>query len=149
MKQHDLAPPPGSKHRRKRVGRGDGSGRGNYSGRGMKGQNSRAGGGVRRDFEGGQLPLVKRLPHTRGFTNIFRVEYTVVNVEHLERFPEHAQVTPLELHQAGLVRHLRQPIKVLGNGELTKPLTVKAHKFSHSAQEKIVAAGGQVEELKR
>jgi len=149
MKQHDLAPPYGARHRRKRVGRGDGSGHGSYSGRGVKGQKSRSGGGVRLSFEGGQNPLVKRLPHTRGFTNPFRIEYTVVNVANLDRFSENAQVTPRELQESGLVRNLRHPIKVLGTGMLTKPLTVKAHKFSNSAREKIVAAGGHIEELQR
>lgn len=149
MKQHELVPSPGSRHRRKRVGRGDGSGHGSYSGKGMKGQKSRSSPDIRPSFEGGQLPLVKRMPHTRGFNNIFRIEYTVVNVESLERFPANAQVTPQELHRAGVVRNLRQPIKVLGSGPLTKPLKVAAHSFSQSAREKIEAAGGEVQELAR
>ena len=149
MKQHELAPPPGAKHRRKRVGRGNASGHGTYSGRGLKGQKSRSGGGVRPSFEGGQLPLVKRMPHTRGFTNIFRTEYTVINVDRLERFPANAEVTPQELYRTGLVRNLRHPIKVLGNGQLTKPLKVTAHRFSDTAREKIEGAGGAVEELAR
>lgn len=147
MKQHELAPPPRSKHRRKRLGRGNASGHGTYSGRGVKGQKSRSGGGVRPTFEGGQLPLVKRMPHTRGFTNIFRIEYTVINVDRLESFPPNAEVTPRELYRSGLVRSLRQPIKVLGTGEITKPLKVTVHRFSSTARSKIEAAGGVIEEL--
>ena len=147
MRQHELTPAPGSNRPRKRVGRGDGSGHGSYSGRGMKGQKSRSGAHTRPGFEGGQLPLVKRLPHLRGFHNLFRTEYAVVNVGRLEDFPANSQITPQDLYRTGVIRDLRQPIKVLGEGELTKTLQVAAHAFSASARQKIEAAGGQVEEL--
>jgi large subunit ribosomal protein L15 len=143
MKLHDLQPVPGSNKRRIRAGRGDSGRRGKTAGRGTKGQNSRSGGGVRLYFEGGQLPLVRRLPHQRGFTNIFRVEYAVVNVGRLEEFPAHAEVTPVALREAGLVRK-DVPVKILGDGDLTRPLTVHAHKFSASARQKIETAGGTV-----
>jgi len=145
--QHDLRPAPGSKHRRKRVGRGDGSGHGTYSGRGLKGQKARSGGGVRPYFEGGQLPLVKRLPQKRGFTNIFRVEYEVVNLKALKRFPPGSEVTPEALYREGVIKTLKKPVKVLGDGELPHPLVIKAHRFSASAREKIQSAGGQVQEI--
>ena len=147
MKQHELAPPKGSKHKRQRVGRGDASGRGSYSTRGMKGQKSRSGGGVRRGFEGGQLPLVKRMPHLRGFTNIFKIPYSVVNVESLEGFESGSDIGPQDLKLFGLVRSNSPRIKILGEGSLTKPLSVSAHSFSKSAQTKIEQAGGQVTEL--
>ena len=147
MKQHELAPPKGAKHKRQRVGRGDASGRGSYSTRGMKGQKARSGGGVRRGFEGGQLPLVKRMPHLRGFTNIFRIPYSVVNVELLEGFEAGSAVGPNELKLTGLIRNNSKRVKILGEGDITKPLTVTAHSFSKSARSKIEQAGGQVTEL--
>ncbi len=145
MKQNELRPPLGARHKRKRAGRGDGSGRGTYSGRGCKGQKSRSGGGVRLGFEGGQLPLIKRLPGKRGFTNIFRTEYSIVNIGKLDIFSSGAEVTPKELLKAGLIKSFKQPIKILGAGDIQHPLSVKADKFSAAAEGKIVAAGGRVE----
>lgn len=145
MEQIRLKPPIGAKHKKKRVGRGDGSGHGTYSGRGCKGHKSRSGGGVRLGFEGGQLPLIKRLPRKRGFVNIFRIEYNVVNVGKLKVFAPNTEVTPQELFKVRLVKSLKQPIKVLGDGEIDRPLVVKANKFSAAAERKIVAAGGKVE----
>ena len=145
MKQNELKPPRGAKHGKKRVGRGDGSGHGTYSGRGCKGQKSRSGGGVRPGFEGGQLPLIKRLPTKRGFTNIFRTEYDVVNVSDLNIFPSGSEITPKEFLQAGLIKSLDRPTKILGDGNIQQSLLVKADKFSSSAERKIVAAGGKVE----
>ena len=131
----------------KRVGRGNGSGAGTYSGRGMKGQKSRSGGGVRPGFEGGQNPLIKGLPMLRGFHNRFRVEYQVVNLARLGALPEGVtEVTPQVLAQLRLVRHADRPIKVLGQGSLSRALSVKATKFSGSARAKIEAAGGAAEE---
>ena len=143
----ELKPAEGSKTRpKKRLGRGTGSGKGTTSGRGNKGQNSRSGGGVRLGFEGGQMPLQRRLPK-RGFTNIFRKEYAVVNVKDLDqRFEDGAVVGPEELVECGLVRKIRDGVKILGDGELKKGLTVKAHRFTKTAREKIEAAGGKVEE---
>jgi large subunit ribosomal protein L15 len=147
MKNHDLRPAEGSTQKRKRVGRGTGSGKGKTSTRGTKGQNARAGGGVRLTFEGGQLPLVKRLPKLRGFNNRFKVEYEAVNLDTLERlFEAGASVSPVELSGAGLVDD-NDPIVVLGRGEITKPLQVKAHRVSASARAKIEAAGGSIEIL--
>ena len=145
MEQIRLKPPAGAKHRRKRVGRGDGSGHGTYSGRGCKGQKSRSGGGVRLGFEGGQLPLIKRLPRKRGFVNIFKTEYSIVNVGKLKVFAPNAEVAPQELLKAGLVKSLKQPVKILGDGEIDRPLLVRADKFSSTAEKKIVAAGGRIE----
>jgi len=145
MQQHNLRPPAGAKHRRKRVGRGDGSGHGSYSGRGCKGQKSRSGGGVRLGFEGGQLALIKRLPRKRGFVNIFRTEYSIVNVGELGAFSPNTEVTPKELFEAGLIKSFRHPVKVLGDGDIDRPLVVKANKFSAAAEKKIVAAGGKAE----
>lgn len=147
MRQDELSPSPGSKKSRKRVGRGDGSGHGTYSGRGCKGQKSRAGYKMRPGFEGGQLPLIKRLPRKRGFTNIFRVEYSVVNINRLNVFESGSEVTPEKLVAAGVVKSLRYPIKILAEGDIKHPLTVKANKFSAAAKAKIEAAGGQVEEV--
>lgn len=144
MKLHELSPAPGSRHARKRVGRGPGSGTGKTSGRGQKGQNSRSGGGVRPGFEGGQNPIYRRLPR-RGFTNIFRKEYAVVNLEQLNRFADGTEVNPQVLMESGLVNNPMDGIKILGNGALNVKLTVKANKFSQSAIEKIQAAGGQTE----
>ena len=146
MQQHLLRPPRGTKHRRKRVGRGDGSGHGSYSGKGMKGQKSRSGGGVRPGFEGGQLPLVKALPKIRGFTNIFHKQYSVVNLDRLATLPPNTEVTPQLLVEKGMVKNLKKPVKVLGRGELQVPLVVEAHRFSKSARAKIEAAGGRVRE---
>ncbi|MCH7653312.1 MAG: 50S ribosomal protein L15 [Chloroflexi bacterium] len=147
MQQHELRPPKGAKKNRRRVGRGDSSGFGSYSGRGMKGQNSRTGGGVRPSFEGGQLPLSKKLPKIRGFTSIFRKRYSVVNVDRLAVFPSESEVTPEALSDAGILRNLNNPVKILGRGELNVPLVVSAHKFSASARQQIEAAGGSVREI--
>ena len=147
MLQEKLSPAPGSRRGRKRVGRGDGSGHGTYSGRGCKGQKSRSGNKVRPGFEGGQLPLIKRLPQKRGFTNPFRTEYSLVNLDKLGIFEPGSEVTPEKLVAAGVVKSLRQPIKILGVGEITHPLVVKANKFSAAAKAKIEAAGGKVEEV--
>jgi large subunit ribosomal protein L15 len=147
MQAHELRPPKGARHKRKRVGRGDGSGHGTYSGRGSKGQKVRSGGGPRLGFEGGQTPLIKRLPRRRGFTNIFRVEYASVNVKQLERFEEGTEVTPDLLREVGIIKTLKQPVKILGDGEISKALIVRAHKFSAVAKEKIEAAGGSIEEV--
>ncbi len=146
MKQHELAPPPGARRRRKRVGQGLGSGHGTYSGRGSKGQKARAGGNVRPAFEGGQLPLVQRLPQKRGFVNIFRTEYAIVNLSRLQAF-EGDEVTPEGLVAAGIIKNQKHPVKILGDGELDRPLVVKAHKFSETARRKIEAAGGRAEEV--
>ena len=145
MQQYNLRPPAGAKHKRKRVGRGDGSGHGSYSGRGCKGQKSRAGGGVRLGFEGGQLPLIKRLPRKRGFVNIFKVEYSIVNVGDLKVFSPNAEITLKELLEVGLIKSPKNPVKILGDGDIDRPLVVKANKFSATAEKKIVAAGGKVE----
>ena len=143
MKLHELKPAEGSRQERNRVGRGSSSGNGKTSGRGQKGQKSRSGGGVRLGFEGGQTPLFMRLPK-RGFTNVNRKEYAVVNLDILNRFEDGTEVTPLTLVEAGIVKDEKSGIKVLGNGELTKKLTVKAAKFSKTAEEAIVANGGSV-----
>ncbi len=143
MKLHELSPAPGSKHARKRVGRGPGSGLGKTAGRGHKGGQSRAGYRVRPGFEGGQMPLVRRVPK-RGFTNEFRVEYAVINVGALADLGE--TIGPELLAARGLV-HAGSPVKVLGHGEVSKKITVSAHRFSKSAREKIEAAGGRCEEL--
>ncbi|RMF04049.1 MAG: 50S ribosomal protein L15 [Chloroflexi bacterium] len=149
MKLHDLKPAPGSVKRKKRVGRGMASGKGKTSGRGMKGQNARSGGGKGPYFEGGQLPLVRRLPFKRGFTNINRVEYKPVNLDRLqEKFGQgNVEVTPETLVEAGIIKRSDKAVAILGNGDLSAALTVKAHRFSKSAQEKIEAAGGSVEVL--
>ena len=145
--QHTLKPAPGTKHSRKRVGRGDGSGHGTYSGRGLKGQKSRAGGGTRLGFEGGQTPIIKRLPRKRGFFNVFKDEYTVVNVGRLSVFATDTEITPQSLLEAGLIKSVKQPVKILGDGEIDRPLVVKANKFSSAAKAKIEAAGGRAEEI--
>lgn len=142
MQLHELSPNPGAKKTRKRVGRGIGSGLGKTSGKGHKGQNSRAGGGVRPGFEGGQMPLMRTMPK-RPFTNHpFRVTYEVINVEALDAFEAGTVVTPELLEETRLCKKAVQGVKVLGAGEITKALTVKAHKISESAKAKIVAAGG-------
>lgn len=144
MKLHELSPAPGSRHERKRVGRGTGSGMGKTSTRGHKGQNARSGGGVRPGFEGGQNPLYRRLPK-RGFTNPTRKEYAIVNIQDLNNFAADTEVTPELLLEQGIVKNAKSGIKILGNGEVTVKLTVKANKFSQSAVEKIEAAGGKTE----
>jgi len=144
MKLHELTPAPGSKHSRKRVGRGIGSGMGKTATRGHKGQWARSGGGVRPGFEGGQNPLYRRLPK-RGFTNRFRKEYAIVNLDQLNGFAAGTEVTPELLVEQGIVKNAMSGIKILGNGELTVSLTVKANKFSQSAVGKIEAAGGKTE----
>ena len=143
MKLHELSPAKGSKHSKKRVGRGPGSGLGKTAGRGEKGQKSRTGYSRRPGFEGGQMPLVRRVPK-RGFTNIWKVEYAVVNLSQLGELE--GDITPEILVERGLVRSGRK-VKVLGDGEIGKPLRVVADKFSKSAREKIEAAGGRCEEL--
>jgi len=149
VRQDTLSPAPGSKRSRKRVGRGDGSGHGTYSGRGCKGQKSRSGYKMRPGFEGGQLPLIKRLPRKRGFVNIFRIEYSIVNINKLDIFEPGSEVTPESLVAAGVVKSLRYPVKILAEGEIKYPLSVKANKFSAAAKAKIEAAGGRVEEVGR
>ncbi len=143
MNLADLKPAPGSRKKRKRVGRGPGSGHGKTSCRGHKGQNSRSGGGVKPGFEGGQMPLQRRLPK-RGFTNIFQKSFSIVNVGSLEKLEE-SEITPEVLIKEGLVRKIQDGVKILGNGELTKAVTVKAHAFSASAKEKIEKAKGTAE----
>ncbi len=144
MKLHELKPAKGSKKNRKRLGRGTATGQGKTAGRGQDGQKSRSGGGVRPGFEGGQMPIYRRLPK-RGFTNPFRKEWTIVNIEDLNRFEEGTVITPELLKEEGVVKKIRYGLKILGNGTLEKKLTIKAHKFSQSAVEKIEAAGGKAE----
>ncbi len=143
MKLHDLSPAKGSRRARKRIGRGPGSGTGKTAGKGHKGQKARSGYSRRLGFEGGQMPLIRRVPK-RGFTNIFRKEVAVVNLRDLADFE--AEVTPETLVERGLVRR-GYPVKILGDGEIETALVVKAHKFSRAAREKIEAAGGSCEEL--
>ena len=147
MRQDELSPAPGSKKSRKRVGRGEGSGHGTYSGRGCKGQKSRSGYRMSRGFEGGQLPLIRRLPRKRGFTNIFRIEYNIVNLDKLNLFEAESEVTPETLVAAGVVKSLRRPIKILAGGNIAHPLVVRANKFSTAAKAKIEAVGGKAEEV--
>lgn len=148
MKLHDLKPTPGSTTKKTRVGRGIAAGKGKTAGRGIKGQGARGRRGKRAYFEGGQLPLVRRLPFKRGFTNIFRIEYQEVNVADLEaRFDSGAVVSPETLAEVGLVRNAEVPVVVLGQGELNKKLTVQAHRFTKSALDKIEKAGGSSEKL--
>lgn len=144
MKLHELRAPEGSTRNTKRKGRGNASGLGKTAGRGMNGQNSRSGGGVRLGFEGGQMPLYRRLPK-RGFTNIWAKEYAIVNVEELNRFEAGTVVTPELLREAGLVKQVVDGVKILGNGKLENGITVQAQKFTKSAVEKIEAAGGKAE----
>jgi len=147
VRQNELSPAPGSRKERKRVGRGNGSGHGTYSGRGSKGQKSRSGYRMKPGFEGGQLPLIRRLPRKRGFTNIFRVEYSVVNLDKLSFFEAGSEVTPERLLAAGIIKSLQHPVKILAGGDISYPLLVKADKFSDAARAKIEAAGGTVEEV--
>ena len=144
MKLHELRAAEGSTKNRKRRGRGTATGQGKTGGRGMNGQNSRSGGGVRLGFEGGQMPLYRRLPK-RGFNNIFGTEYTTVNVKDLNRFEAGTEVTPELLAEAGMIKQVKDGDKILGDGELNVALTVKADKFTNSALEKIEAAGGKAE----
>jgi large subunit ribosomal protein L15 len=144
MRLHELRPAPGTNKEPKRIGRGTASGQGKSAGRGQKGQGSRSGGGVRPGFEGGQMPLNRRIVK-RGFTNIFATVYAEVNVELLNRFENGTEVTPELLKKAGIVKNMHDGVKILGNGNIEKNLTVKAHKFTKSAQAKIEAAGGKVE----
>lgn len=148
MMEHDVSPPKGARRNRKRLGRGDAAGGGSYAGRGLKGQKSRSGKGLRPGFEGGQLPLIKGLPMKRGFNNRYKTYYALVNLTTLEeRFEAGVRVTPELLHGLNIIRRTNLPIKVVGDGELGYPLTVVAHKFTASARAKIEAAGGTVEEL--
>ncbi|HZA21860.1 MAG TPA: 50S ribosomal protein L15 [Dehalococcoidia bacterium] len=147
MMEHHLTPPKGARKRRKRVGRGDSAGQGSYAGRGIKGQKSRSGPGPRPGFEGGQLPMIKGLPMKRGFTNIFKTYYALVKLETLDQFNAGERITPALLRERGYLRDRRKPVKILGDGQLSKSVTVAAHKFTRSAREKIEAAGGKVEEL--
>lgn len=144
MKLHELKPAEGSRHERKRIGRGIGSGTGKTAGKGHKGQKARSGGGVRPGFEGGQNPLSRRLPK-RGFTNKNRKEYAYVNVETLNRFADGSDVDVVALIEAGIIKNVKDGVKILGDGELTVKLNVKANKFSKTAVEKIEAAGGKAE----
>lgn len=146
MKLHELQPAPGSKTKQRRVGRGPGSGLGKTSGKGHKGAKARSGGGKAPGFEGGQMPLTRRLPKS-GFTNIFRKEYAEVKVGNLEIFEDGTVVTVDLLREAGLVKNLRDGVKILGTGDLTRKLTVKVQRFTGSAREKIEQAGGKAEEV--
>ena len=144
MKLHDLKPAVGATTAAKRLGRGIGSGLGKTSGKGHKGAKARSGGGKRPGFEGGQIPLMRRIPK-RGFTNKFRTEYCAINVDRLNIFEDGQVVTPVELIEAGITKNILDGVKIMGNGEITKKLTVKANKFTATAKEKIEAAGGKVE----
>ncbi|MEX2236424.1 MAG: 50S ribosomal protein L15 [Dehalococcoidia bacterium] len=148
MRANELQPPRGAKHSRKRIGRGNATGQGTYAGKGLKGQKARSGNDIRVGFEGGQLPLIKRLSRKRGFKNRFRVEYAVVNLEVLERFNDGDEVTADLLRERGIIKR-DLPIKVLGRGEFTKKLTVSADRVSASARKKIEEAGGTVSELEK
>lgn len=143
-KLHDLKSASGARVGRKRKGRGIGSGLGKTAGRGQKGQKSRSGGGTRRGFEGGQMPLSRRLPK-RGFTNIFKEEVAIVNIKDLDRFSEGVEITPELLYDEGLVKKRDIKIKLLGKGDIDRPLTIRVHQVSKSAAEKVSAAGGKVE----
>ena len=147
MQQHEIAPVKGSHHPNKRVGRGNASGHGTYSGRGCKGNKARAGFGVRPGFEGGQLPIIKRLPEKRGFTNIFKTQFNLVNLKSLSVFEAGSVVDADALIVARLIKNDKLPVKILGIGEIDRPLTVKADKFSATAKSAIVAAGGIAEEV--
>ncbi len=146
MRLGDLAPPPGAKKNTKRLGRGSGSGQGMTAGKGTKGQKSRSGGGTPPWFEGGQMPLQRRIPK-RGFTNIFKKEFSIVNLDDLQRFSAGSEIGPLDLIGSGLLRKVRYGVKLLGNGEITQAVTIRVHKASASAIQKIEAAGGKVELL--
>ena len=146
MQNHTLSSEGSKTRKRKRIGRGDASGNGSYSGKGMKGQNSRSGGGVRPGFEGGQLPLIKRLPSLRGFTNIFKTQYHAVNLDTiLKVHPDGGEVSLETLVENGVLKDQKLPLKVLGRGEINVNLKVSAHKFTKSAREKIETAGGTIQ----
>ena len=147
MMEHQLAPAKGARKNRKRVGRGDSAGQGSTAGRGNKGQKSRSGGGVPPWFEGGQLPLIKGLPMKRGFHNRFKTYYSLVKVETLESFEAGERITPERLLEPGHVRNLKLPVKIVGDGEISKSVTVVAAKFTKSAKRKIEAAKGTAEEI--
>jgi large subunit ribosomal protein L15 len=147
MRLNELKPPKGSTRTSIRIGRGHGSGKVKTGGKGTKGQNARAGGGVPPYFEGGQLPLIRKLPYRRGFTNPFRVPFREVNVKDLADFPEGSTVGPEEFEVAGVLRGKKGPVKVLGHGEMSVKLTVRANKFSAGAKQKIEAAGGTAETI--
>lgn len=147
MRLNDLRPAPGATHKRKRVGRGIGSGMGKTSTKGHKGQKARTGASPRLGFEGGQTPLHRRLPQRPGFRNVNRKEYAVINLDDLEMFSAGAEISPKLLVNSGIIKNLKDGLKVLGNGELTKALTVRAHKFSKTAEQKLKAAGGTAEVL--
>ncbi len=147
MQQHELRAPRGARKAPKRVGRGNASGTGTYAGKGLKGQQARAGSGPSPGFEGGQTPLIRRLPRRRGFRNPFRIDFIPVNVRDLARFPAKSEVTPETLLKAGVIRSQRDSIKLLGLGELSVPLTVRVHRVSAPARAKVEAAGGTIEEL--
>ncbi len=146
MKLNELSPPKGSRKSPKRLGRGVGTGKGKTAGRGTKGQNSRSGGGVRPGFEGGQMPIHRRLPK-RGFTNIFRKDFAVINIRDLARFESGSTVDEVALFREGLVKGKRDGIKLLGQGEIKYPLKIRINKISKAAREKITAAGGEIEVL--
>ena len=146
MQNHTLSSAGSKTRKRKRIGRGDASGNGSYSGKGMKGQKSRSGGGVRPGFEGGQLPLIKSLPSLRGFTNIFKTQYHAVNLDTiLKMYPNGGDVSPGTLVETGVLKDQKLPLKVLGRGEINVNLKVSAHKFTKSAKEKIETAGGTIQ----
>ena len=146
MQNHTLSSAGSKTRKRKRICRGDASGNGSYSGKGMKGQKSRSGGGVRPGFEGGQLPLIKRLPSLRGFTNIFKTQYHAVNLDTiLKMYPNGGDVSPGTLVETGVLKDQKLPLKVLGRGEINVNLKVSAHKFTKSAKQKIETAGGTIQ----
>lgn len=147
MKQNELYPSPGSRKNKKRVGRGNGSGHGTFSGRGAKGQKSRSGVQIQRGFEGGQLPIIKRLPRKRGFYSLFRVVYSPVNLAALNIFAAGTEITPQLLFEAGLIDSKTRLVKILADGEMKNSVIVKANKFSEAAKAKIEAAGGKAEEI--
>ena len=147
MLEHDLQQAEKARKNRKRVGRGDSSGNGSFSGRGMKGQKSRSGKPLRPGFEGGQLPLIKGLPMKRGFNNIFKTQYSIVNVSDLQIFPEGTDISNKTLFEHGLINTLRHPVKVLGNGELSNKITIEATKFTKTALEKLEKSGSTAKEI--
>ena len=147
MMEHEIVPSPGARKNRKRVGRGDAAGGGSYGGRGMKGQKSRSGYRIRPGFEGGQLPLIKGLPMKRGFNNKFKTHYSLVKLADLEAFEAGSRVTADDLYLQGVIPNTKSPVKVLGNGDIGKSLTVVANKFTGAARAKIEAAGGSAEEV--
>jgi large subunit ribosomal protein L15 len=147
MLQNELFPAPGSRKNKKRVGRGNGSGHGTFSGKGIKGQKSRSGVQIQRGFEGGQLPIIKRLPRKRGFYNLFRIAYSPVNLDQLNCFEVGTEVTTEMLYQLGLVDSLTRPVKILAKGEIEVALTLRVNKYSEAAKAKIEAAGGKAEEI--